>query len=371
MKADSGRRRFPWQAGLLVALAALLAWGVGQCVGPLRSGGPTVTETVTGGWIVVYFTSPQHSDGTGSFAGGIDAELAALIDSAEQNVDLAAYALDLDSVTDALVAAHGRGVQVRVVTDESNAAEAAILRLREARIPVVARPEGAWGIMHHKFVVVDGAWLWTGSMNLTANGVYRNNNNAVLIASRLLAESYSREFEEMFSGRFGPSSPADTPYPDVEIQTNGSAVRVHVCFSPEDGAADPILQALSTARSSVRFLAYQFTSDALAQALIGLAADGVQVEGVVEARSAFDSYSQTTRLREGGVAVLTDGNPYLMHHKVFIIDDHIVILGSYNFTASAEDSNDENVLIIDDPAVATAFLAEYERIRAQALAASD
>ena len=371
MKADGGQRRFPWQAGLLVALAALLAWGLGQCVGPLRPGGPTGTETVAGDWIVVYFTSPQHWEGGGTLTGGVDAELAALIGSAERSVDLAAYALDLDSVTDALIAAHGRGVQVRVVTDESNAAEAEILRLREARIPVVARPEGAWAIMHHKFVVVDGSWVWTGSMNLTTNGVYRNNNNAVLIASRLLAESYSREFAEMFSGQFGPSSPADTPYPQVEIQTDGSVARVEVRFSPEDGAVEPILQALSTARSSVRFLAYQFTSDVLAQALVELAADGVQVEGVVEARSAFDSYSQTTRLREGGVTVLTDGNPYVMHHKVIIIDDRIVILGSYNFTASAEDSNDENVLIIDDPEVAAAFLAEYERIRAQALAASD
>jgi phosphatidylserine/phosphatidylglycerophosphate/cardiolipin synthase-like enzyme len=55
-----------------------------------------------------------------------------------------------------------------------------------------------------------------------------------------------------------------------------------------------------------------------------------------------------------------------MHHKVIIIDDETVILGSYNFSRSAEISNDENVLIIHDPAVASLFVEEFGRIYQQA-----
>jgi phosphatidylserine/phosphatidylglycerophosphate/cardiolipin synthase-like enzyme len=51
-----------------------------------------------------------------------------------------------------------------------------------------------------------------------------------------------------------------------------------------------------------------------------------------------------------------------MHHKVFIIDEKIVITGSFNFSAGADESNDENVVIIEDPALAKAFMAEFQRV---------
>ena len=55
-----------------------------------------------------------------------------------------------------------------------------------------------------------------------------------------------------------------------------------------------------------------------------------------------------------------------MHHKVIIIDSKIVILGSYNFTRSAEDKNDENTIIVHDPTFAGQFLIEFERLYEQA-----
>jgi phosphatidylserine/phosphatidylglycerophosphate/cardiolipin synthase-like enzyme len=51
-----------------------------------------------------------------------------------------------------------------------------------------------------------------------------------------------------------------------------------------------------------------------------------------------------------------------MHHKVIIIDDTTVITGSFNFTKSADEINDDNVIIIHDASVARAFLQEYARV---------
>lgn len=51
-----------------------------------------------------------------------------------------------------------------------------------------------------------------------------------------------------------------------------------------------------------------------------------------------------------------------MHHKVFIIDEEIVIFGSYNFSASAEKKNDENVMVIFDQDFAAQFMAEFWRV---------
>ncbi|MBN1177828.1 MAG: phospholipase [Anaerolineae bacterium] len=344
-------------------LFALILGGTAACT----HNRPTTKETVSGAYISTFFTDPRYPDDANNRPTGIDADLVALIDAGQESVAVAAYDLDLDSVTGALIGAHADGLLVRVVTDGTNGDEDAIARLRQAGVPVVARPDTGRGIMHNKFVVVDGTWVWTGSWNLTSNGTYRNNNHAVVIASRAIAEDYTAEFEEMFAGQFGASSPAETAHPSVEITTSGgTTARVEVAFAPEDGVEARILDALASAQSTVRFLAFVFTSDPLANRLIELDASGVQVQGVVEARSADDPYSQVSRMRAGGIDVLTDGNPYIMHHKLIIIDDQIVVLGSYNFSANAETWNDENVLIVHDPRVAATFLAEFARVYQQA-----
>ena len=90
---------------------------------------------------------------------------------------------------------------------------------------------------------------------------------------------------------------------------------------------------------------------------------GVPVRGVFEAEQVQSNQgTQYPAFRKAGYDVLRDGNPGQMHHKVFIIDGQIVWLGSYNFSASAERTNDENVMVIHDPAVAQAYLAEFDRV---------
>ena len=112
-----------------------------------------------------------------------------------------------------------------------------------------------------------------------------------------------------------------------------------------------------------------FANDKIADALLARARDGVVVQSVIEARNAEREYSEYERLRREVHDVLPDGNPYIMHHKVIIVDDATVILGSYNFTASAETRNDENVLIIHDAEVAALFVEEFGRVYEQARAA--
>jgi phosphatidylserine/phosphatidylglycerophosphate/cardiolipin synthase-like enzyme len=64
--------------------------------------------------------------------------------------------------------------------------------------------------------------------------------------------------------------------------------------------------------------------------------------------------------------VRQDGIGGLMHHKVFIIDNQIVITGSYNFSRSAEERNDENILVIYNTDIAQEFLKEFKRVQAEA-----
>jgi phosphatidylserine/phosphatidylglycerophosphate/cardiolipin synthase-like enzyme len=319
---------------------------------PDTSPTPAPSEAIT-----VYFTDPTDPAAS-SYRGGIDEPLAAAINQAQAAVDLAAYDLNLWSLRDALIAAHQRGVHVRMVTESDNLDEPEIQELRAAGIEVLG--DRREGLMHNKFVIIDRWEVWTGSTNLTTNGVYRNDNNLVRIRSSRLAQDYATEFEEMFiHDAFGPGSPANTPYPQLTVD----GINLEVYFSPDDGVLNHILAWVNKAQQSIYFLAYSFTSDALAEALLARAAAGVEVMGVFEA----DQYSanigtEFDRLSEAGLQVRLDGNPNHMHHKVLIIDEHIVITGSYNFSASAEQRNDENLLVIDDAALARLYLAEFQSI---------
>ncbi len=220
--------------------------------------------------------------------------------------------------------------------------------------------------MHDKFVIIDGEQVWAGSWNLTDNGTYRNNNNVVVINSAAIAQDYTTEFEEMFSEHsFGPNSPANTPYPVVDV----GGTEVEVYFSPEDNVERHLIPVIENARTSIYFLAFTFTDDDLAKAIVDRYRHGVEVEGVIEKRNIDNSGSDYEAMREAGINVLPDGNPYVMHHKVMIIDEAIVVTGSYNFSSSASRSNDENLLIIHSPELAAKYLEEFRKIQQQAEAA--
>lgn len=339
-------------AAIIFLSSACQPPGIVPTIDPQTSPTPAPSEAIT-----VYFTDPTDPSAA-SYRGGIDEFLAAAINQAQAAVDLAVYDLNLWSLRDALIAAHQRGLHVRMVTESDNLDEPEIQELREVGIEVLG--DRREGLMHNKFVIIDRWEVWTGSTNLTTNGVYRNDNNLVRIRSSRLAQDYTTEFEEMFvADAFGPGSPANTPYPQLTVDS----INLEVYFSPDDGVLNHILALVSSAKQSVYFMAYSFTSDELAEALLERAGAGVEVMGVFEA----DQYNanigtEFDRLSDAGLQVRLDGNPNHMHHKVLIIDEQIIITGSYNFSASAEQRNDENLLVIDDAALARLYLAEFQRV---------
>ena len=105
-------------------------------------------------------------------------------------MDVAIYDLNLWSIRDALIAAHRRGVDVRMVTESDNMDEQEVQELKEAGIEVLGDRHES--LMHDKFVVIDRLEVWTGSMNFTTGGAYLDNNNLIRLRSSKLAEDYTR-----------------------------------------------------------------------------------------------------------------------------------------------------------------------------------
>jgi phosphatidylserine/phosphatidylglycerophosphate/cardiolipin synthase-like enzyme len=355
----------PGLVSVLVLVAALSCLSQPAANAIVRTSIETPTSNLTEGhssWYSVYFTDPT-APSSKSYRGGPDRHLAEAIRRARVSVDIAMLQLNLWSVRDALLEAHRRGVQVRMVTDSDYLDQKEIQQLVEAGIPVLG--DRREGLMHNKFMVIDRLEVWTGSMNFTISEAYRNNNTLLQIRSPELAQNYVTEFEEMFDNdRFGPGSPANTPFPELTID----GAHIQSCFSPDDGCTALLEEAIATAQDSILFLAYSFTSDELANAMIERAGKGVKVEGVMEG-SQVESNRGTdlSRFLSAGLDIRLDANPDQMHEKVIVIDGRVVAVGSFNFTFSAETRNDENLLIIDDPPLAVLYLAEFERVFNQAV----
>lgn len=313
-------------------------------------------------WFELYFTDPLNPLAKEK-EGGPDLPLAKAIDNARLSVDAALYSLSLNSVRDALLRAHQRGVRVRMVMESENMDRADPEYLKENGIPILGDRRD--GLMHNKFIVIDGQEVWTGSMNLTDSGAYSDNNNLIRIRSKEVAADYAKEFEEMFvQDKFGRDRVAETPFRKV---TMPDGTKVEVYFSPDDGVAAAILPLLQRAQVSIYFLAYSFTANDLGEAILAQHKAGVEVHGVMESdQVASNRGTEFDPFRQAGIDVRLDGNPGQMHHKVIVIDRSIVILGSYNFSANAEKQNDENLLVIYNPLIAEEFIKEFERVYAVA-----
>jgi phosphatidylserine/phosphatidylglycerophosphate/cardiolipin synthase-like enzyme len=310
--------------------------------------------------IVVHFSRTHGGDVAAAQAdpGSIDRAAAAFIASARRSLDCALYEIESDRIADALVAAHRRGVRVRIVAESDYRDNEEARRVVDAGIPVVWDERSA--LMHDKFIVLDDEAVWTGSYNVTDNCSWRNDNNAIVIRSRELAANYRAELEEMFvDGSFGPRSPSSTPHSLVEV----GGASIYSYFSPEDDIPPKLIRFIRVARRSIHLLAFSFTDTTIASELIARRAAGIDVRIVLERRGSTGGGSVLERLRAGGVDVVTDGNRYVMHDKVVIVDSTWTITGSYNFTAAAARSNDENTLIIKSPSVARRYEEEFWRIR--------
>ncbi len=340
----------------LIAILLAILYGSFQC--SLRSDDGAQVHATDGPdtSLDVFFSEPDDPMSS-TLRGGPDSVLAQSIDEARYSVDLAMYDLNLWSIRDALLRAHRRGLTVRMVTDSDNILEREIAELQQAGIPVIG--DRREPLMHHKFVVIDRLEVWTGSMNMTVSGAYRNDNNLVRVRSAVLAENYTHEFEEMFvEDRFGALSLNDTPHPMFSID----GMLTEVYFSPDDDPAARIIELLLTAEQSIDFMAFAFTADEIADAMLDRALAGVVVRGVIERGQAGNEGSEYGRLRQSAIDFRLDGNEHNMHHKVIVIDGTTVITGSYNFSHSAQEFNDENVLVLHDADVASRFLIEFERV---------
>lgn len=139
-----------------------------------------------------------------------------------------------------------------------------------------------------------------------------------------------------------------------------------VLFSPKGGCKDFIIYWIDKANSSIKVMMYSFTLQDIADALVLAKERGVDVRVLFEEQQ-ITQYSQYQYLDTQGVSVKIDSNPYLMHHKVLIIDNRFVLVGSFNWSTSGETKNNENLILIKSQLLVTKFNEEFNRLWEAAL----
>ena len=207
------------------------------------------------------------------------------------------------------------------------------------------------GLMHNKFCIIDDSMLVTGSLNPTYNGLNRNNNNVFVINSKMLTENYIEEFNELKQG----NEIHKVLHPKINLCSSDDCFMIENYFCPEDSCESNVINQINNASKDIQFYHFSFTSDNIADSMI-LKSTNVSIQGILE-KTQISQYSVKSKL-EKFVNISMDNNKYKMHHKVFIIDDS-VIMGSYNPTNNGNKYNDENILIIHDSNITSLYLQEF------------
>ncbi len=135
---------------------------------------------------------------------------------------------------------------------------------------------------------------------------------------------------------------------------------VKVYFSPRGGATAAVVSALTAATNIVLVQAYSFTSAPIARALVDAQRRGVKVRVILDRSQRTEKYSEADFLSHEGIPALIDAEHAIAHNKVIVIDDYLVLTGSFNFTRAAEENNAENLLVVNDPALAKQYARNWE-----------
>jgi phosphatidylserine/phosphatidylglycerophosphate/cardiolipin synthase-like enzyme len=347
----------------------------------------TASPAQSTGQMNVYFNKGVNTSFSWYHAANGNQDLAARLvtrlNNAQRSVDAALYNLSGTpgtTLANALISAKNRGVKVRVICEYDNSSASGFTSISSSGIPLINDRfdpiNGGLGLMHNKFLVVDGrggapesTWVWTGSWNPTDPGTNDDMQNSIEIQDQALAKVYTFEFEEMWGSsidtpnssvsRFGPRKLDDTPHKFV------IAGRDVACyFSPSDGVTSKIISQINAAQHSIGFELLTMTRDDISGALVTRHNAGVKVRGDLDNSS--DSGSQYSYLVSNGLDVrLKTGVSGLLHHKYCLFDadsvgwDNTTLTGSHNWSSAAENSNNENTLIIHDADVTNQYLQEF------------
>ena len=285
-------------------------------------------------------------------------KLVSLIDGATESIDIANYTFSVRTIEDALLRANSRGVTVRLAMDKGQEmGDTAATRLRAGSIDVkfVAGSGEPAGLQHAKFMLVDGLTLATGSNNWSSTGTSINEESTIVISSveaDPILSGFSCHFKAIWDANPGAA---------------GACSNAEVKFSPSSAPIAMIKEEIGRAQKSIDVLMHHLVFDDLVKELAKAAERGVRVRVIINAADRAEATgSAWTRLFNAGGTIRykqTNSELYqLMHHKLMVVDDRVVVNGSGNWSGSAFFKNYENYVRYRDPRIARPYRELFDRL---------
>jgi phosphatidylserine/phosphatidylglycerophosphate/cardiolipin synthase-like enzyme len=310
----------------------------------------------------------------------LDRVIRDFIAGASDQLLVAVQELNSRAIAEALLAAKARGVRVRLILEGDYLSESPpvgdpwamagdnernrVIHSALLRAGVDVITDLNQHIFHDKFIVRDPgrptAAVLTGSANFTLTdtgtnppevvGLEAGNNlnHVIVLEGQRAADQYLAEFERMRSGTFGELRERHEPKP-VEFRLG--EVRVKPLFSPRHGPEMELMKQMLKATERVDFAMFTFAQSSGIDDTMRRLVPGVRIRGVLDRGQAAQAWAATGGLQQAGVE-LFENRPGTgvrkVHHKLMVVDERLVIGGSFNYTAPATTLNDENIVVLGD-----------------------
>jgi phosphatidylserine/phosphatidylglycerophosphate/cardiolipin synthase-like enzyme len=309
----------------------------------------------------------------------LEAVIVDFLGDARATLSIAVQEIDSRTLAQAIVDAKSRGVRVRVILEgdylvepraladpwaltgsleENRAIYAALLR---AGIDVITDLNPA--IFHQKFVVrdeeLDSCAVLTGSTNFTLTDTGKNDgsdpevvgnnlNHIVIMHGRTASGQYLAEFERLRSGTFGELHERHESRP-VEFRLGW--MRIKPLFAPQHGPEMEIMKQMLKAATRIDFAMFTFAQSSGIDDTMYRLASQLSIRGALDHGQGAQAWAATEPLKARGVELFENAagsGVRKIHHKLMVVDERLVIAGSFNYTEPATLLNDENIVVVGD-----------------------
>jgi phosphatidylserine/phosphatidylglycerophosphate/cardiolipin synthase-like enzyme len=329
----------------------------------------------------------------------LEAVIVDFIARARSRLDIAVQELDSDAIAQAILAASWRGVRVSLFLEQDYLKSS--LKTKDG-VPIQPTPKPGetpeealervqWGqddttlaenrrilaallrsdvevhgdfnpaIFHQKFILRDYAdgkatkpgdpALLTGSTNFTVTGTHANLNHVFIFRSAYVCRQYEDEFAQLSQGQFGRRIHGDVP------KTYGlGGIPTKILFAPMHTPELEIMKQVLKGQTETEFAIFTFSgSSGIDDTMLAQARGGMHIRGVLDRGQAAHDWAAPKTMIHPNISLFVPRKSGVfktlgkLHHKLMVIDETIVVAGSFNYTQPANDYNDENIFVLGSP----------------------
>ncbi|MDX9779372.1 MAG: phospholipase D-like domain-containing protein [Patescibacteria group bacterium] len=331
--------------------------------------------------------------------------IAEALDEAQDSIDIAMYSFNIFALKRDLYRAHERGVNVNIILSQNKYKQHQMIfddLPQSIAITHVGSQDDDYlsQYMHHKFIIVDKGTknqkLITGSVNLTEYQILFDPSYLFITSDPYIIQTYTEEFNRLSQGYSGPDKLALNNYQPWAQHIDYQDSFLDIYFSPgfkENNINTKIAKLIAQAKEDIKIMAWQASDQNIAREIIKQAKQGLSISIIADDTNFADRYSifpYLLRVKQeyqlDNLEIITDtwksldlyeeipnelvGNDFFnsfFHHHALIIDHHLVLFGTNNWSNMGSKINDENIMISNNEYLVNnfekVFALHYTKLR--------